>query len=574
MSTASERSDAHDEEPAGEAPAVARHPLGIGSKFAISADGRLQGRPLSSALSEATGAIQGVSPFLGPVAANGPSTDTISDAIMLSRGPRRRDTHTKLYSIFDESELASGRGEIEQNALATPVSSFHFGEAPAAAPPAAAPTTGPLLTASNSDPTLSSLDGEVARQPGPRREPRVEREESLKREKPKNEEQIKREKHLLAQIKELERQLEKEKLRKKEQAKANKPQQRRRRLIVCTRWLPYGLTRDKSGRLQVQDSLAGSRSSKLASYESVLQRLDVTWVGCPSEEIAPEELEVAREEFASRQCVPIVLPPDRAERAEVLSAEVRSCALTSSACAPPCLHVLRCVCRQVLWPLFHYIPLSMLESDTDMIHMRWGEYCQLNQAFADEINKAGLACAMWVFRSAPLSSGLVVQGCPLAPPAGRAARSSLYSSPPSLQWCKKSDVILVHDYHLMLLPAILRESQPKNKIGWFLHTPFPSAAISQTLPLRTEILRGVLAANLVGFQAGGPPLHGLLRASSVSEGQPGPPPVPASPSHAWAALAAQVTRHSGADLRLRPSLYERVLARDGDRHQRRVQVYP
>ena len=40
---------------------------------------------------------------------------------------------------------------------------------------------------------------------------------------------------------------------------------------------------------------------------------------------------------------------------------------------------------QVLWPLFHYIPLSMLESDTDMIHQRWEDYSKLNQAFADEI---------------------------------------------------------------------------------------------------------------------------------------------------------------------------------------------
>ncbi len=61
------------------------------------------------------------------------------------------------------------------------------------------------------------------------------------------------------------------------------------------------------------------------------------------DEIAPEDVETAREEFSSRHCVPVLLPPEQAERAEVLSAEV-------------------------LWPLFHYIPLSMLESDTDMIH--------------------------------------------------------------------------------------------------------------------------------------------------------------------------------------------------------------
>ena len=36
---------------------------------------------------------------------------------------------------------------------------------------------------------------------------------------------------------------------------------------------------------------------------------------------------------------------------------------------------------------------------------------------------------------------------------------------------KKGDIILVHDYHLMLLPALLRESHPKAEIGWWPHVP-------------------------------------------------------------------------------------------------------
>ena len=42
---------------------------------------------------------------------------------------------------------------------------------------------------------------------------------------------------------------------------------------------------------------------------------------------------------------------------------------------------------EVIWPLFHYIPLSMLESDTDMIHQRWEDYTHLNKAFAAAISK-------------------------------------------------------------------------------------------------------------------------------------------------------------------------------------------
>jgi trehalose 6-phosphate synthase/phosphatase len=37
------------------------------------------------------------------------------------------------------------------------------------------------------------------------------------------------------------------------------------------------------------------------------------------------------------------------------------------------------------------------------------------------------------------------------------------------------------------------------KVGWFLHTPFPSSEIHRTLPSRSDLLRSVLAADLVGY---------------------------------------------------------------------------
>lgn len=66
------------------------------------------------------------------------------------------------------------------------------------------------------------------------------------------------------------------------------------------------------------------------------------------------------------------------------------------------------------------------------------------------------------------------------------------------------DLIWVHDYHLMLLPQMLREelqsSGRKNvKIGFFLHTPFPSSEIYRILPVRDKLLRGVLHCDLIGF---------------------------------------------------------------------------
>lgn len=62
-----------------------------------------------------------------------------------------------------------------------------------------------------------------------------------------------------------------------------------------------------------------------------------------------------------------------------------------------------------------------------------------------------------------------------------------------------NSVIWVHDYHLMLLPGLLREAIPDSQIGFFLHIPFPSFEIFRLLPWRDEILRGILGADLIGF---------------------------------------------------------------------------
>eukprot|EP00180_Rhodochaete_pulchella_P001125 Plantae.Rhodophyta-Rhodochaete_pulchella.ctg1943.p1 GENE.Plantae.Rhodophyta-Rhodochaete_pulchella.ctg1943~~Plantae.Rhodophyta-Rhodochaete_pulchella.ctg1943.p1 ORF type:complete len:757 (+),score=135.16 Plantae.Rhodophyta-Rhodochaete_pulchella.ctg1943:263-2272(+) len=61
------------------------------------------------------------------------------------------------------------------------------------------------------------------------------------------------------------------------------------------------------------------------------------------------------------------------------------------------------------------------------------------------------------------------------------------------------DLIWVHDYHLMTLPAELRAKIPGAKIGFFLHIPWPSSETYRELPVRDEILRGVLSSNLLGF---------------------------------------------------------------------------
>ncbi len=105
-----------------------------------------------------------------------------------------------------------------------------------------------------------------------------------------------------------------------------------------------------------------------------------------------------------------------------------------------------------LWPLLHYNRAYMNYRDQD-----WEAYRRANQLFADTI----------------------------------------------LELADEDDLIWVHDYHLFLLPALLRAERPKLKIGFFLHTPFPSSEVIRCHPKRAEIIRGVLGADLIGFHTFG-----------------------------------------------------------------------
>jgi len=200
-----------------------------------------------------------------------------------------------------------------------------------------------------------------------------------------------KEKHLLAQIKELERQLLKEKQQKREKAKT-KERPDRQRLIVCSQWLPYELQRSADGRLEV-----GPPSKHHAAHEGMAQRLDVTWVGCPSEAVPEEEQPALRDEFAARQCVPVFLPAELLQQMEGIASEV-------------------------LWPLFHYIPLSMLDSHIDLIHKPWAAYTEYNRAFADlALKLAQPTDLVWVHGGDPHPHTPLVW--PAAPPCVHAVRA-------------------------------------------------------------------------------------------------------------------------------------------------------
>ncbi|KAI3800802.1 hypothetical protein L1987_28898 [Smallanthus sonchifolius] len=62
-----------------------------------------------------------------------------------------------------------------------------------------------------------------------------------------------------------------------------------------------------------------------------------------------------------------------------------------------------------------------------------------------------------------------------------------------------NNYVWIHDYHLMMVPTFLRRDFCRFKIGFFLHSPFPSSEVYKTLPMRNEILKGLLNADLIGF---------------------------------------------------------------------------
>ena len=73
------------------------------------------------------------------------------------------------------------------------------------------------------------------------------------------------------------------------------------------------------------------------------------------------------------------------------------------------------------------------------------------------------------------------------------------------------DLVWIHDYHLLLLPAMLKQKAPNLRIGFFLHIPFPSYEIFRLLPShwRSALLEGMLGADLVGFHTHDYTLHFL-----------------------------------------------------------------
>ncbi|KAI5477902.1 trehalose 6-P phosphatase, glycosyltransferase family 20 protein [Pseudohyphozyma bogoriensis] len=113
------------------------------------------------------------------------------------------------------------------------------------------------------------------------------------------------------------------------------------------------------------------------------------------------------------------------------------------------------MCKTFLWPIFHYLALPD-SIDKKQETAAWEAYYETNLVYAKKVAET----------------------------------------------YQEGDLIWIHDYHLLLVPKMLRELLPDANpyISLFLHCPFPSSEYFRNLPRREALLDGMLGCNLVVFQ--------------------------------------------------------------------------
>jgi len=111
-------------------------------------------------------------------------------------------------------------------------------------------------------------------------------------------------------------------------------------------------------------------------------------------------------------------------------------------------------CKQHLWPLFHYMLPYSASHGSRFDRSWWEAYVAANKIFSQKVIEV------------------------INP---------------------EDDYVWIHDYHLMVLPTFLRRRFNRLRMGFFLHSPFPSSEIYRTFPVREEILKALLNSDLIGF---------------------------------------------------------------------------
>ncbi|VAH21200.1 unnamed protein product [Triticum turgidum subsp. durum] len=210
------------------------------------------------------------------------------------------------------------------------------------------------------------------------------------------------------------------------------------RLIVVANQLPVVARRRPDGRGWVFSW--DDDSLLLRLRDGVPDEMEVLFIGTLRADVpAAEQDEVSQTLIDGFRCAPVFLPADLYDR------------------------FYQNFCKGYLWPLFHYmLPFATAQSPNDngasaggrFERASWEAYVLANKHFFEKIVEV------------------------INP---------------------EDDYVWVHDYHLMALPTFLRRRFNRLRIGFFLHSPFPSSEIYRSLPVREEILRTMLNCDLIGF---------------------------------------------------------------------------
>lgn len=112
-------------------------------------------------------------------------------------------------------------------------------------------------------------------------------------------------------------------------------------------------------------------------------------------------------------------------------------------------------CNRFLWPVFHDVLLFFQSANPPAFpEKQWLAYQRINQVYAESV----------------------------------------------ISHSHETDLFWVHDFHLLLFPQFMTRKIRRANIGLYLHVAFPSHEIFKCLPVREEMLRGMLCADLIGFQ--------------------------------------------------------------------------
>jgi len=220
---------------------------------------------------------------------------------------------------------------------------------------------------------------------------------------------------------------------------------RQGRLIIVSNRLPVSINDNGKSKFELKTSSGGLVTGLRGLANSGVEFL---WFGWPGLEVAKKDASSLKSTLREEHnAIPVMLDQHTSDRFYNGFSSMHPINPTTRK------HTDVAITDSTIWPLFHYQLDKVTFDDGAML-----AYRKANKIFADTI----------------------------------------------MPHLEDGDHIWVHDYHLMLLPLMVRQRAERMSInitiGWFLHTTFPSSDFLDVLPSRRDILDGILGADLVGFQ--------------------------------------------------------------------------